>query len=912
MNSFDPLALLRAAMRRMGLQHDNLVVENQELHCKLARAEEALRAVSNENVDALRIHALNGRELFPLNVAERSYRLLIEMGEGALTLTHDGVVTYANLRFAAMLQRPLQQVIGSLISDYLVPEGKAVLARLLTGQRQQSAELDLLTADGLCIPTLLTVNRFAVDGMPDTLCMVATDLTRQRIGEAAIQGRRELLEIVDEQSRSAERLRMVLASLPAHVALLDECGVIISVNEAWKRFAQSNGMPGDYYGVGRSYLSDCDLVTDPAAANDAARAGACIRAVLSGQEERTSLEYSCHSPTEQRWFRMSVAPLYSGLSGGVIEGVIVMHVNISERKLAESAERVALAEKLLIAKAVEQSKEGMIITDCLANIVKVNQAFTDISGYTEAEAIGMNPRLLSSGQQDPAFYQAMWGALNVQSHWAGEIWNRRKDGTVYLQSTSISRLNDEAGNPMNYIASFSDITEAKEAEEQVRQLAHYDSLTGLPNRALLAERATQALRRVRRSDSPLTLIYIDLDHFKHINDSLGHAVGDSVLVALAARFQGSLRKQDTLSRTGGDEFVLLLPDTDAAGAAHVAQKLLKLAAQPYCIERHELTLTPSMGIAVYPADGTDFSALAQSADAAMYRAKQAGRNQFCFYTAEIQAQSARLLLLENALRRALEREQLSLQYQPQMSIDGQRIVGAEALLRWQHPELGAVSPGEFIPIAENSGLIVSIGEWVLRTAMQQLRAWMDDGMAPLTVSVNLSAVQFRQPHLARMVTRILDEVGVAPEWLELELTESVTSDNPTAAVSIMNELHACGVLMSIDDFGTAYSSLSYLKRFKVYKLKIDRSFVSGVTESGEDRAIVTAIINLAGSLGLRTIAEGVETQAQALFLRESGCDEMQGYWFSRPLSPDKFREFVELRRCAVPGVVLEFVHDVDG
>jgi diguanylate cyclase (GGDEF)-like protein len=450
---------------------------------------------------------------------------------------------------------------------------------------------------------------------------------------------------------------------------------------------------------------------------------------------------------------------------------------------------------------------------------------------------------------------------------------------------------------MNHIASFSDITESKAAEEQARRLAHFDPLTGLPNRTLLAERATQALRLVRRNDSSLTLMYIDLDHFKNINDSLGHAVGDGVLVAVATRFQAALREQDTLSRAGGDEFVLLLPDTDAAGAAHVAQKLLLLAAQPYRVGQHELTITPSIGIALCPADGADYSSLAQSADAAMYRAKQGGRNRFFFHTADMQAQSVRLLQLENALRRALERGELSLQYQPQLCRDGRRIVGAEALLRWQHPELGAVSPAEFIPIAESSGLITSIGEWVLRTATRQLRAWLDVGMEPLTLAVNLSAVQFRQPNLVETVTRILDEAGIAPERLELELTESVASDDPVAAVTVMNELHARGVRMSIDDFGTGYSSLSYLKRFKVYKLKIDRSFVGGVTESSEDQAIVTAIINLAGSLGMRTIAEGVETEAQARFLRERGCDEMQGYWFSRPLTAQQFAAFVGARRC---------------
>jgi diguanylate cyclase (GGDEF)-like protein len=387
-------------------------------------------------------------------------------------------------------------------------------------------------------------------------------------------------------------------------------------------------------------------------------------------------------------------------------------------------------------------------------------------------------------------------------------------------------------------------------------------------------------------------MFIDLDHFKNVNDSLGHRVGDLLLVALAKRLKAALREQDTLARIGGDEFVLLLPGTGADGAAHVAQKLQLLMQEPYQIEQHELAITPSIGIALFPADGADFDSLAKRADAAMYSAKQCGRNTFRFHTAAIHAQSARVLLLENALRRALERDQLQLHYQPQMSLEAGCIVGAEALLRWQHPELGSVSPAEFIPVAESSGLIASIGEWVLRTAVRQAKAWQDAGMAPIIMAVNLSPVQFRQPDLAELVGRTLEENGLAPQCLELELTESVASDNPANAVTVMNSLHALGVRMSIDDFGTGYSSLSYLKRFKVYKLKIDRSFVCNLLDDAEDRAIVIAILSLARSLGLRTIAEGVETEAQSDYLSGKGCDEIQGYWLSRPVPAAQFAAFV--------------------
>jgi diguanylate cyclase (GGDEF)-like protein len=409
---------------------------------------------------------------------------------------------------------------------------------------------------------------------------------------------------------------------------------------------------------------------------------------------------------------------------------------------------------------------------------------------------------------------------------------------------------------------------------------------------LLSDRCKQALAVAQRQGQSLALLFMDLDHFKYINDSLGHTVGDQLLIGFARRLQSEVREQDTVSRLGGDEFVLILPDTDAKGAAHIAEKLLKSSTQALQLAQHELTVSPSIGIAMFPVDGADLDELSRCADAAMYRAKQEGRNSYRFFTLEMQSQSERTLAIENGLRKALARQQLTLHYQPQVCLSKRTVSGAEVLLRWTHPELGPVSPAEFIPIAESSGLILSIGEWVLRTAAQQWTNWMAAGMAPITLSVNLSSVQFRHADLPEMVSAALRDTGLSPHLLELELTEGAAMAKPELAVTVMNDLHARGICMSIDDFGTGYSSLSYLKKFKISKIKIDQSFVRDITVDPDDKAIVGAIIKMASNLGMTTIAEGVETQAQLDYLREQGCDQLQGYFFSRPLPADQFIEFV--------------------
>ncbi|WP_374519772.1 sensor domain-containing phosphodiesterase [Undibacterium squillarum] len=555
--------------------------------------------------------------------------------------------------------------------------------------------------------------------------------------------------------------------------------------------------------------------------------------------------------------------------------------------------RQSLDAQHKLSQAVEQSSNAILITDSDIQIEYANASYLQNTGRRLQDIIGSRPSILSSGKTPPATYQEMWDQLRKGESWKGELINRYTDGTEHVDLTHISPIRDAKGHVTHFLAIQEDITDKKRNDERIRYLAHFDLLTGLPNRSLLEERARAAISHAERNQRRLALLFLDLDHFKDVNDTLGHSIGDSLLVEVASRLRQNLREEDVLSRLGGDEFIVMLTDVDEKSTERIAQKLISLVSTSFAIGGYELNVTPSIGIAVYPEDGADLETLLRNADAAMYRSKTQGRNTFSFFTREMQERSARHLELVNALRHALAGQQFALHYQPQISLTGRKLAGAEALLRWTHPVLGVVSPAEFIPVAEESGLILEIGEWVLRTALQQLKVWRDHGLLDFCMAVNLSAVQFRNKELPSLVQRLLEETGVPPDCLELELTESMAMHDPAAAIAMMNQLHAQGVRLSIDDFGTGYSSLSYLKQFKVYKLKIDKSFVHDVSEDPEDEAIISAVISMAHKLEMITIAEGVETPDQLSFLQGQGCDEIQGYLFSRPLPPDAFMRWVE-------------------
>jgi diguanylate cyclase (GGDEF)-like protein/PAS domain S-box-containing protein len=611
----------------------------------------------------------------------------------------------------------------------------------------------------------------------------------------------------------------------------------------------------------------------------------CLLALQEANEKGFSYDKQIELllPQGKTWFELSVSKKLEADEEG--PRFIVLSRDITQRKKIEE-------QLLKLSQAVEQSPNSIIITDLEANIEYANTAFFKTTGYTLNEVIGKNPQLLHSGKTPSTTYTDMWEHLTRGENWQGEFVNRRKDGTEYIEFVHIAPVRQNDGKITHYMAIKEDISKHKQAEEQIRYLANFDALTGLPNRLKMNDHLRYTLNLAKRHEGNFAIMFLDLDHFKDINDALGHRVGDLLLIELTKRLTVTLRNEDTISRMGGDEFILLLPDSTANGAALVAQKLLEFIAQPFSLEDNILSVTASIGIALYPADGSDIETLSKNADAAMYRAKKRGRNYYCFFTQEMQKNSQRNLQLSNALHSALKRNEFHLVYQPQLSAKKGAVIGAEALIRWEHPQLGTIPPSEFIPIAEENGMILAIGEWVLRTAISQAAVWNKNTM-PLIMAVNLSAVQFRHPSLPSLITNLLEEAGLPPKYLEIELTESVAMHDPQDAIKVMNTLHEIGIRMSIDDFGTGYSSLSYLKQFKVYKLKIDQSFVRDISTDPEDKAIVNAVIQLAHSLELTTIAEGVETLDQLQYLQAQGCDEIQGYYYSKPVLATVFEEFYQ-------------------
>lgn len=563
-----------------------------------------------------------------------------------------------------------------------------------------------------------------------------------------------------------------------------------------------------------------------------------------------------------------------------------LNIEHQHQRLRDNAHQLEVA-----ARVFEAANEGILITDARNKIIACNASFTEITGYSREEVLGQDPSILSSGKHDAEFYQQLWQDLTAHGHWQGEIYNRRKNGTIYPEWLSITLYKDAQGKVLNFIASIADISGRKKVEARLRYLAEYDPLTNLPNRRLLEDRANQLIQISRRHpERKLALLFIDLDRFKTINDSLGHRSGDKLLQAMAQRLRHVARSCDTVSRIGGDEFIVLMHDLDIPeAAAKIAHRLQQAISMPVDIDGHRIITTPSIGIACHPEDGESFEELMRNADAALYQAKHLGRNNFQFYTQSLNAHASEYLQLQTDLHEALAYHQLLLHYQPQFDLASGQLQGCEALVRWQHPSRGMVSPGVFIPLAEESGLIHGIGQFVLQEACRQGAAWLNAGLEFGNIAVNLSASQF-STDLVDWVASTLKQTGMPATRLTLEVTESMLMEDANIAAAVLAQLKQLGVSIALDDFGTGYSSLAYLKGFALDKLKIDKAFIDNLPSNQDDAAITRAIIDIARHLQLQTVAEGIEHQAQWDFLRQVGCDAGQGYLYARPLTPAQLEE----------------------
>jgi len=565
------------------------------------------------------------------------------------------------------------------------------------------------------------------------------------------------------------------------------------------------------------------------------------------------------------------------------QGQQILHTtwrDITERKQAEERHRLAST-------VFEAVQEVIVVTDAACNIIAVNPAFTTLSGYIEAEVLGKTPLFLR-GRQSEADYHAITKIVAEEGTWQGKFWGRRKDGTLCAMFCTFTAVRDAARQITHYVGIATDISFQKEADLRIQHLAYYDALTHLPNRILLIQRAEQALTQAERRGEELTLLFLDLDRFKEINDTLGHANGDALLEATAARIKEIVREADTIARMGSDEFTLLLPNTDQAGAAHLAERLLTAFRESFVVVGHPLQVTLSIGIAIYPHDGTTFSDLLKHADTALYQAKRDGRDTLRFYDPAMNQATFERLVLEAELRTAIANGELRAYFQPKMHLADGRPAGAEALVRWLHPKHGLVPPGDFIPIAEASDLVVAIGDWMLEEVCRQLVAWRAAGLPPITVAVNLAARHFREPRLIERIQGLLAAYNLPPGALELELTESTLIEAGPSMIERLTALQQMGLGLAIDDFGTGYSSLSYLKRLPITVLKIDQSFVRELATDSDDRTLTRTIVTLGHGLGLEVVAEGVETEEQRRILLEQGCDLAQGYLFSRPLPAEQF------------------------
>jgi diguanylate cyclase (GGDEF)-like protein/PAS domain S-box-containing protein len=697
---------------------------------------------------------------------------------------------------------------------------------------------------------------------------------KQIIRQRALSLENELRAAIDQHARdlrqSEEKLRNVIDTVPALIRASDADGRCVYLNSYYRSVLA--------FDVARAIGQPIGILFDEAYGRRHRELEIQIfetGRTLPGFEERL-----VDRNGDTRQFLTTKAPLRD--ETGAMTLVVTVSLDITERARAEENVRK-------LSMAVEQSPASVLITNTAGEIEYVNAKFTEVTGYQPEEVIGRTPRMLKSSYTPAETHRTMWETIKAGREWRGEFYNKKKNGELYWEFASISAIKDVTGQVTHYLAVKEDITVRKKYEEQILRQANYDDVTRLPNRVLALDRLSQALARAHRQKSMVGLLFIDLDRFKVVNDTLGHSIGDRLLKEVGQRLSLCIREGDTVARLGGDEFTVVLPDISAPKHAElVAEKILEVFAQPIVIDGQELFTTASIGITLYPLDAHDPHALMRNADAAMYQAKELGRNRAQFFTRELNEQAMERVRIETHLRHALERDEMTLHYQPIIDLRSGRLIAAEALLRWHNEDLGNVPPSQFIPMAEDTGQINMIGAWVIKAACRQAADWRSAGAPPIRMSVNVSSRQFRGPTLIDAVTRSLDDTGLPADHLDLEITEGLLMEDLPETTAAFERLTAMGVRFSVDDFGTGFSSLSYLKRFPVTSLKIDRSFIKDVTDDSDHAVLVRAIITMAHSLKLLVVAEGVETPEQMAFVTANGCDFVQGYFVGKPMPADTF------------------------
>ena len=773
---------------------------------------------------------------------------------------------FSSTNIEALTGIPASNFVGRTHRELGFPESlclvwDAAIGRVFSTGQAEEVEFNIATLKGERTFNWRLMPDLGTAGQVVTVLGIARDITESQRAELALR-----------ESESHYRSLFEGSSI-----------VMLLIDPQHGRIRDANAAAARYYGYAPETLRSMAIGEINTLSRDDIRR----EMDRANNEGRTNFEFRHRlSSGEVRDVLVSSGPIRVGGEDLLLSTVL----DVTDRHVAEQKMRQALA-------VFNASNQGIITTDPSGRITNVNPAFTRITGYEPDEVLGRTPSILRSGRHDKAFYEAMWAELSKHGTWEGEIWNRRKGGQIYPEWLTISSVRDAAGQVVEHVALFSDITERKQHEEDIWRKANFDALTGLANRNLFADRLERSIAQARRNEKRVGVAFLDLDGFKWINDTLGHDVGDELLVEIAQRLRIAVRDQDTVARLGGDEFTVVIHDLDGPeDMLSVAAKLVEILREPMTIGGSMHQISGSVGITLYPDDGEDVQTLLKNADIAMYKAKQAGKNRYQFYARHMQVDAQARVRMEADLRVAIETGAFMLHYQPIVDADSGELVGAEALLRWQHPERGVVSPLDFIPVAEDCGLIIPIGEWVLHEAARQWHSWRRRGHSALRMSVNVSSVQFRDAGLRDTVAGLLREFEITPGCLVLEITESVLMDGSAEAEARMRDIKALGVAYSLDDFGTGFSSLSYLKRFPVDVVKIDRSFVNDCPEDRNDAHLVEAIVNMAHSLGLRVTAEGVETEAQLEFLRDLGCDTVQGYLIGRPLPPESFETLIERRQ----------------